>query len=91
MNVEELRSVRESVAQRLKEGQEPPWSWFTLMKLQEALDETIAGLSCGSMQQKESSQQSAEHPGTHLRLVDATCPQDTAQPHPGAPRLPMPM
>ena len=45
MNIEELRSVRESVAQRLKEDL-PPWSWFTLMKLQEALDETIAGMEC---------------------------------------------
>ncbi len=46
MNIEELRSVRESVARRLSVGEEPPWSWFTLMKLQEALDETIAGMEC---------------------------------------------
>ena len=84
----ELKQVREWADAKIASDQEPPWAWFQYMKLREALDGILAGMDSVTT---ESSQQSAMHPGTHLRLVDATDPQDNAVRHSvGLPvRLPM--
>ena len=77
---ENLEAVRQWAQEKIQTGQEPPWAWYQLMKLTEACDAVLAGMAAVSS--TESSQQSDERSGTRLRLVDATYPQDTAQPHP---------
>jgi hypothetical protein len=37
----DLENVREWAARRIGAGQETPWDWYQLMKLQEALDALI--------------------------------------------------
>ena len=75
----ELEHIREWTNAKITSGQEPPWAWYQYMKLRETLDAILAGMDCVTT---ESSQQSAPHQGTHLRLVDATDQQDNVQRHP---------
>lgn len=74
----ELDTILEWAKAKLAEGQEPPWSWYQLMKLRETLEAIHAGMAATTT---VSSQQSAEPSGKHLRLVDSTCQPDTSQPH----------
>lgn len=71
--------VREWADEKLTRGDEPPWSWFQLMKLREALDGVLSGMDAvsptGNLQRLE------PPPGTRLRLVASTCLRDSAQPH----------
>lgn len=81
-----LEDIRGWADAKIASGQEPPWAWFQYMKLRETLDAILAGMDCVTM---ENSQQSEQHPGKHLQLVEATDPQDTAQRHPvGLPTQP---
>ena len=75
----ELEIIREWADAKIASGQEPPWAWFQYMKLRETLDAILAGMDSVTT---ENSQQSAEQPGKHLQLVEATDPQDNAQRHP---------
>lgn len=74
--------------EKIAAGQEPPWAWYQYMKLRETLEAILGGMSVTTT---ESSPQSEQHPGKHLRLVEAKHPQDTAPHRPsGLPtRLPM--
>ncbi len=85
---EELERTREWADAKIASGQEPPWAWYQYMKLRETLDAILAGMDAVSPMER--SPQSPPHPETHLRLVEATDPQDTARRHPvGLPaRLP---
>lgn len=90
MDADKLSEVRSEVAERLASGEEPPWAWFNLMKLQEALDQVLEGLKAvspqtGSLQQSDSRQE------TLLQLVDSKYLQDTSQRRSDSehPQLPM--
>ena len=83
---EELQSLLQWTRGRLTEDQ-PPWTWYNYMKLQEALEAVIKGRAVKT----ESLPQSDERPGTHLRLVDSTYRQDTSQYHQDIDDLPLPM
>jgi hypothetical protein len=84
----ELQRVREWAQAKLDAGHEPPWAWYQYMKLREALDAILAGMAATTT---ESSPQSEERQATYLRLVDSTCPQDSAQRHRPEPPVPLPM
>jgi hypothetical protein len=85
----ELELVRDWAKAKLQGGSEPPWAWFRYMQLVETVDAILAGMAATVTM--ESSPQSGPHPGGHLRLVDSTCPQDTAQPHHVEPPILLPM
>jgi hypothetical protein len=84
----QLQEIRQWAKDKIASRAEPPWAWFQYMKLVETVD---AILAASDSVKTENSPQLAEHPGAHLRLVDATCPQDGAPHHPvGLPvQLPM--
>lgn len=60
---------------KLAKGEEPPWSWYQLMKLRETLEAILAGMAATTT---DHSPQSADNPGKHLRLVESSDPQDTS-------------
>lgn len=80
MDTELLRQVRSQTAERLSTGEEPPWVWFRLMKLQEALDQVLGELDSPIMQ-TANLLQSDQRPGRHLQLVGPTYQPDSAQRH----------
>lgn len=73
-----LQKVRDQAAERLSSGDEPPWVWYRLMKLQEALDQVLGDLE-SPMPQTESSQQLAQHREMQLQLVDSKYLQENVQ------------
>jgi hypothetical protein len=75
----ELERVREWALQKLTTGEEPPWAWYQYMKFRETRDAILAGMNAVTPQ-TESSPQEAPRRGTRLRLVEATCSTNTAQP-----------
>lgn len=79
MSREQLEQVREWAVEKITTGNEPPWSWYQLMKLREAVEAILAGMA--ATQPTAGLQGSARHPGSGLRLVDAADRQDNAQ-HP---------
>ncbi len=83
-----LEIVREWANAKIASGQEPPWAWFQYMKLRETLDAILAGMDSVTT---EHSQQAAQHPEKHLRLVEPTDPQDTAQHRPAGLPTQLPM
>lgn len=85
---DELEKVLAWANEKIATGQEPPWAWYQYMKLRETVESILAGMDVVTT---ESSPQSAEHPGKHLRLVDSTGQQDSVRRHPpGLPtQLPM--
>jgi hypothetical protein len=76
INREELEDVRAWALSKIATGEEPPWGWYQLMKLREALDAILSGMEAVTPQ-TESSPREALRPGTHLRLVGAKCSQDS--------------
>jgi hypothetical protein len=86
---DELERVRKWADDKLTTGDEPPWAWYQYMKLREAVDAILTGMD--STSPMASLQQAEPRQETHLRLVGSTYPQDTAQPHPSAPLVPLPM
>jgi len=85
----ELRKVREWAEQKIAQGTEPPWAWFQYMKLVETICALEAGMAC-TTSRTESSPQSDARQGAHLRLVDATCQQDSAPHRPAGLPVQMP-
>lgn len=85
----DLERVREWAAQKLSMGKEPPWSWYQLMKLSEAIDAILAGMA--STRPTADLQGAAAHQGACLRLVGAIDPPENAQSHPVRSDIPMPM
>ena len=85
---EELQKVRDWADAKLAAGAEPPWAWFQYMKLRETLDQILSGQDATTT---ESSQQSGEHRGARLQLVDATYQPDAVQHHQPEPPIPLPM
>lgn len=90
MTKEELERVREWALAKLSAGQEPPWAWYQFMKLRETLDAILLGMDAVT-QQTESSQPAAARPGTHLRLVAATCSPDSAPQPPSDLKVQLPI
>lgn len=74
----QLKDVRQWAKAKIDGGQEPPWSWYQYMKLIETIDAIVGSSACVTT---ESLPQSGQHQGAHLRLVDSTYPQESAQPH----------
>jgi hypothetical protein len=83
----ELERVRDWAIAKINEGSEPPWSWYQLMKLREAVEAILAGMAV--TQPMEDSQRPERRRGGGLRLVDSTDQQDSAQDH--QPPIPLPM
>jgi hypothetical protein len=75
MTIAELLHVREWAIERLTTGNEPPWSWYQLMKLREASEALIAGME--ATQPMADLREPASRPGVGLRLVVDR--QDNAQ------------
>lgn len=90
MDIQRLEAVRIEVNERLASQEEPPWAWFHLMKLREALDQVMDGLRSTTLH-PEDSQESHQQTGTRLRLVGHTDQQDSAPPRPGVQKPPLPM
>jgi hypothetical protein len=44
IQIAELQRVRQWADDRIETGEEPPWSWFQLMKLRENLDAIIGSM-----------------------------------------------
>lgn len=82
-----LEQARGWAKDKLAAGQEPPWSWYQLMKLVEAADAILAGMDA-TKENLPLSEQPAEK---HLRLVGSTDPQDSAQPRPAGLPIQLPM
>jgi len=74
----ELERVKEWAVDRLTTGNEPPWSWYQLMKLREASEALLAGMAT---QPTADLPEPAERLGAGLRLVGGADLQDNAQPH----------
>jgi hypothetical protein len=87
--IEELKVVREWAQEKIQGGQEPPWAWYQYMKLIETVDTILDGASATTT--TESSQQSEQHSGKHLRLVASTCPPDSVQHRRAGKRVRLPM
>lgn len=85
---EDLQKIRDWADAKIATGEEPPWAWYQYMKLCETLDAILAGMAATTT---ESLRQSPDNPDVHLRLVDSTCQQDTAQHHPVGLPVQMPM
>ena len=84
----DLTRIRQWADEKIQGGSEPPWAWFQYMKLIEVADAILGGMAVTTT---ENSQQSEEHQGSNLRLVDAKCPRDTSQRHRGTVPVRMPM
>ena len=86
---EDLERVRAWAHEKTQSGNEPPWAWYQYMKLVEACDAILGGMSVTSP--TGGLQQSACNSGVHLRLVDSTYPQENAPPHLDEPLPHLPM
>jgi len=84
----DLARVREWASAKIQAGSEPPWAWYQYMKLVETIDAIGASMAATTT---ENSLRLAERQGNILQLAVATCPQDSAQPHPDRPKIPLPM
>ena len=82
-----LQDIRDWAKAKIASGQEAPWAWFQYMKLVETVEAILVGMAAT----KEHSQQSAQHQGKHLRLVEGTSSLDTALPHPETMPVSLPM
>ena len=85
----DLECVRDWAIAKIQEGNEPPWSWYQLMKLREALEAILTGMAV--TQPMEDSQGSASRRGAGLRLVGSDDQQDSAQCHPAPSSVLLPM
>jgi len=80
MKIELVKELLGQVEERLKTGEEPPWSWFQLMKLKETLQQVLQSMDA-TTRQTENLPQSDLHLETPLRLVDSKYLLDAAQRH----------
>ena len=74
---DQLIRLRDWAKAKLAAGSEPPWAWYQYMKLVETIDAILKGLATTI---PADSPQSDQPPEKHLRLVDDTDQQDSAQP-----------
>lgn len=84
----ELVKIRDWVDEKITTGAEPPWSWYQLMKLREALDAILSGMQATKLQ---GSPLSESHSESGLRLVACNNPQEIAQHHRVEPLVQLPM
>lgn len=89
MTSADLEKVREWAMEKLTTGNEPPWSWYQLMKLREAIEAIQAGMA--ATQPMAGLRESTPRSGTGLRLVGAADPQDSVQRHQGFVPVQLPM
>jgi hypothetical protein len=89
MTQADLERVKEWALERLTTGNEPPWSWYQLMKLREAVEAILAGMA--ATKPMAGLRGSEPRQGACLRLVGATDRQDSAQCHPEAVPVQLPM
>ena len=80
MTRDEMQKARDWAADRIAQGDEPPWAWFQLMKLRETLDQLLAGMDASSSP-TASLLPPEEHSGTGPRLAVSNVRPSTAQPH----------
>lgn len=78
MDVEKLTQAKLEVDARLAQQSEPPWAWFRLMKLREALEDVIVGIE-SPMPRTESSLQSGKRQERHLQPEVSIHQLDSAQ------------
>jgi hypothetical protein len=79
MTKADLERVRDWAIEKLTTGNEPPWSWYQLMKLREASEAILAGME---VTQPTAGLRGLEpHQGGGLRLVDSGCPPSTSPLH----------
>lgn len=91
MKVDEaVTTLRGWAKQKIKEGHEPPWSWYQYMKLIETLDAIAAARLAGTTE-TESSPLRERRPGASLQLVDQTYQPNTVRSHPAEPPVRLPM
>lgn len=83
-----LQQVRDWAQAKIDSRTEPPWAWYQYMKLLETIDSILAGMSVTTT---ESSLQSDQRPGTHLRLVDPSDPQGSVPHRPAGEPVQLPM
>lgn len=81
MEISDLEAMREWAAQRLSAGQEPPWNWYQLMKLREALAALIEAEG-QTMQPTGPTPLPERRSETRLRLVADKHLQDSVPRHP---------
>lgn len=84
----DLGRIREWAQGKIKAGSEPPWSWYQYMKLIEAADAILEGMTIVTT---VNSRQSEPQRGKRPRLVGATYRQDTAPPRPIGTKVRLPM
>ena len=92
MTMDELRRVRDWADAKIATGGEPPWAWYQYMKLRETLDALLAGMDSVVITPLPASSQGSEprQGSAYLRVVSER-PQDSAQPHPAALPVTLPM
>ena len=74
-----LKAVNQQVLDRLsRSSKAPPWVWFRLMKLKEALGDVMVDLDSPTSQ-KATRPRLAQQRETHLQLVETGNLQDNAQ------------
>ena len=83
-----LQEVREWAKGRLRAGAEPPWSYYRLMQLIEAVDVLESGEEAVSP--TDCSQQSEPHSETPLPQGENIYRLDTARPHRAGPPIRLP-
>ena len=76
----DLLRIQSWAKEKIAQGNEPPWAWYQYMKLIETIQALQAGMAATTT--RESSPESEQRPGVHLRLVDRANPPDSAQLHP---------
>lgn len=84
----ELKRVREWALAKLSAGNEPPWTWYQLMKLREAIDALLVGMD--ATQPTGDLRGSAQRSGSGLQLVGEAGLQDSVQRHPSPNKIPLP-
>jgi hypothetical protein len=86
---DELEKISRWAQSKIDAGAEPPWAWYQYMKLVETCDAILMGMAATAT--KGSSPRSEPQSGVRLRLVDATCQQDSSQLHHAELSVQMPM
>jgi hypothetical protein len=84
----ELNRIRQWADEKIQAGGEPPWAWYQYMKLIESIDAIIEGMAVTTT---ENLPQSAQRPGTALRLVESTSQQGSSRRRPVEQKVRLPM
>lgn len=76
---DDLERMRDWAIERLTTGNEPPWSWYQLMKLREATEAILAGMA--ATRPMADLPVSAARQDAGLRLVASGCSPDSVPHH----------